>query len=79
MDKCRVESETNEYLESLKEDTTDYHALVEEILDDMDRLAEVYPELPQDTLEALFNHMQGKASNLVNAVYEDVYKFVRKE
>lgn len=75
MDKCRVESETNEYLESLK--TVDYHEKVEEVLKDTDMFLEV--ELSEDTLIALFNYMNGNESNLPTEVYNDIYRHVGGE
>ena len=70
----RVEIETRDHLESLKE--VDFHNEVDEVLNNMDLFAEVYPDLPDDTLEALFNYMNGNESNLPTIVYNAVYEHV---
>lgn len=72
---CRVEVETNNHLGSLVD--KNFHEDVNEVLNNLDLFAEV--ELSEDTLEALYNFMNGVEHNLATTVYRDVYAHVGGE
>jgi len=67
-------------------DNTDIAKLSNEVMGDMDRFAEVYPGLHQDTLEGLFNLMNNihvnntkEVYNLFNAVHEAILRHLGGE